>query len=317
MDTVTILRRLWRHRLFVGLVAVFAVIVGVFVSYKLPSFESRKYEVGVATARILVDTPASQVVDVAPKGSDSLGVRATLLSNLMVDGVVKSVIAKRAGIPENKLYGVADAADGSSPGGAKPDPRGYSIATTVLVTTKGDSLPIIELTAQGPDARGAEKLANASIDGLRDYLNSKALAEAVPDGQRLRVSGLGVPQASQQVRGPRMIFSVAAVIFVFGFGCAAILMLTGLLHTLRFGPAPKAPPELAYDPSEALWEEPELDPEPWPEDDFEAIYESPAQVNGNGNGNGKRPDADAEPEPEPAPGQPAQSGWWGGGPPEG
>src|SRR5690242_4036312 len=169
MDTVTILRRLWRFRLLVAASAMLAVIAGVLVvaRYSAPlKLESRKYEVGVATARILVDTPASQVVDVAPKGSDSLGVRATLLSNLMVDGVVKSVIAKRAGIPEAKLYGIADSADGASPGD-KPDPRGYSLATTVLVTTKGDSLPIIQLTATGPDARGAEKLANASIDGLR------------------------------------------------------------------------------------------------------------------------------------------------------
>jgi hypothetical protein len=314
MDTVTILRRLWRHRLLVGLVAVFAVIVGIFVSYKLPSFQSRKYEVGVATARILVDTPASQVVDVAPKGSDSLGVRATLLSNLMVDGVVKSVIAKRAGIPEAKLYGIADSADGSSPGD-KPDPRGYSLATTVLVTTKGDSLPIIQLTATGPDARGAEKLANASIDGLREYLDSKAVAEAVPDGQRLRVSGLGVPQASQQVRGPRMIFSIAAVILVFGFGCAAILMFAGLLQALRFGPQPQMPAEPRYDPSEELWEpEPELEDEPWG-DDFEAIYETPAQVNGSTNGNG-----DAHPvmpDSKPSAAQPGKGGWWGGGPPEG
>jgi hypothetical protein len=312
MDTVTILRRLWRLRLLVGIVALFALLVGVWVSYKLPSFESRKYEVGVATARILVDTPASQVVDVAPKGSDSLGVRATLLSNLMVDGVVKSVIAKRAGIPEAKLSGIADSADGPSAGAAKPDPRGYSLSTTVLVTTKGDSLPIIEITAQGPDAKAAQKLATASIEGLREYLDSKAVDEQVPDGQRLRVSGLGLPQAQQQVRGPRMIFSVVAVIFVFGFGCAAILMFVGLFDALRFGPQPRKPDEPDLGASQELWEaEPEVYEEPW-EDELEAIYEPPAQVNGSANGHGA-PAA----QPEPSPAQPSQGGWWGGGPREG
>jgi hypothetical protein len=313
MDTVTILRRLWRLRLLVAIVAMFALLVGVWVSYKLPSFESRKYEVGVATARILVDTPASQVVDVAPKGSDSLGVRATLLSNLMVDGVVKSVIAKRAGIPEAKLSGIADSADGPSAGASKPDPRGYSLATTVLVTTKGDSLPIIEITAQGPDARAAQKLANASIDGLREYLDSKAVAEQVPDAQRLRVSGLGVPQAQQQVRGPRTIFSVVAVIFVFGLGCAAILMFVGLFDALRFGPQPRTPDEPVYDAGEELWEpEPDLHEQAWA-DELEAIYDPPAPVNGSANGNHTTPEA----EPDPSPAQPAQGGWWGGGPPEG
>jgi hypothetical protein len=318
MDTVTILRRLWRFRLLVSVAALVAVLVGMFVSYKLPSMESRKYEVGVATARILVDTPASQVVDVAPKGSDSLGIRATLLSNLMVDGVVKSAIAKRAGIPEAKLYGVADSADGASPGAAKPDPRGYSLATKVLITAKGDSLPIIEVATQGPDARAAEKLANAAIEGLHDYLDSKAVADQVPDSQRLRVSGLGVPQAQLQVRGPRLIFSVVAVIFVFGLGCAAILMLSGLIHQLQSGASPVMRSRDAFiDPRDDLWdveqdvpavEEDEL--EPWV--DSEPAFAPPAAANGNGNGNGEPvlPGAD----PSPAPPAKRSTSWWGGGP---
>ena len=44
------------------------------------------YLVGVATTRVLIDTPSSQVVDVSPKGSDTLGVRANLIASLMVDG---------------------------------------------------------------------------------------------------------------------------------------------------------------------------------------------------------------------------------------
>ena len=91
MDTVTILRDLWRRRLLVVGVAIVAVLVGVAVMYKVsfpPKLESRKYEVGVATSSILVDTPNSQVVEVAPKGSDTLGVRANLLASLMTDGVI-------------------------------------------------------------------------------------------------------------------------------------------------------------------------------------------------------------------------------------
>ena len=100
MDTVTILRDLWRLRRAVVIVALLALITGTAVLYKIsfpPELEGRRYEVGVATARILVDTPSSQVVEVAPKGSDSLGVRANLLASLMVDGVVKSAIAQSRG----------------------------------------------------------------------------------------------------------------------------------------------------------------------------------------------------------------------------
>jgi hypothetical protein len=73
------------------------------------------------------------------------------------------------------------------------------------------------------------------------------------------------------------------------------------------------PPEPRYDPSEELWEpEPELEDEPWG-DDFEAIYETPAPVNGSTNGEAHP----VMPEPKPSPAQPGKGGWWGGGPPEG
>src|SRR3954463_14961523 len=145
MDTVTILRRLWRHRLLVGFVALFALLVGVWVSYKLPSFESRKYEVGVATAKILVDTPSSQVVEIAPKGSDSLGVRANLLASLMVDGVVKDAIARRAGLPPEKLIALSDAASSPTVAARTPTRKDLVLTTSVVINSGGNELPIIEI----------------------------------------------------------------------------------------------------------------------------------------------------------------------------
>ena len=104
MDTVTILRELWRRRVLVGLLAIVCVLVAFALTYTV-SFppESRKYEVGIATGRILVDTPDSQVVDVAPRGSDTLGVRANLLANLMTEGEVKALIAEEAGLRPGEL----------------------------------------------------------------------------------------------------------------------------------------------------------------------------------------------------------------------
>src|ERR1700745_1704715 len=98
MDTVTILRELWHRRRYVVGVCVVAVLAGMVVEFKVPSFEGRGYEVVVATAHILVDPPSSQVVTVAPKGSDTTGTRADLLASLMTDGVVQSTIAERAGL---------------------------------------------------------------------------------------------------------------------------------------------------------------------------------------------------------------------------
>ena len=89
MELVTILRELWRLRVLVLGIALLAMLVGMALAFRLPSLESRKYEVGVATASVLVDTPNSQVIEVAPKGSDTLAMRASLLANLMAEGVVE------------------------------------------------------------------------------------------------------------------------------------------------------------------------------------------------------------------------------------
>ena len=65
--------------------------------------EPRQYTVGVATARVLVDTPQSQVIKVDPKGSDTLGLRASVLANLMVEGEARAAIARRAGLKPRQL----------------------------------------------------------------------------------------------------------------------------------------------------------------------------------------------------------------------
>jgi hypothetical protein len=290
VDAVTILRRLWRFRLLLLVVAPIALMTGLFVSFKLPSFQSRQYEVGQATARILVDTPASQVIDVAPAGSDTLGVRATLLSSLMVDGVVKEAIARRAGIPADDLHGTSEAGVAGATPAKNPNPRGYSLDTKVLITSKGDPLPVIELTTTGPDAESANRLATASIDGLVDYLKSKAAADAIPDHERLVVSGLGVPAAALVKRGPAPVMAAFAMLFVFGFGCAAILIVDGLVRELK---APPKPPRANDTPRE-------------PEYHDDVFWFQPEPENGNGNGD------TGKPRTPPAPTSSTGSPWFGG-----
>ena len=96
MDPATIRYELTRRRRLVGAVLVLAIVVGVLVTNKVslspPGLESRQETVGVASTRVLVDTPGSQVVNVNPKGSETLGERASLLASLMVDGVFAKVL---------------------------------------------------------------------------------------------------------------------------------------------------------------------------------------------------------------------------------
>jgi hypothetical protein len=232
MDTVTILRRLLKARVLVLLSALVALLVGFAICYRVEGpfkVESRRYDVGVATARLLVDTPSSQVVQVAPRGSDVLGVRANLLANLMVEGTIKDEIAQRARLRTAQLGGVSEASkDPATPAGAPKKKSAYLLTTRVLANLAGDQLPIIEIEAQAPDTSGAANLANAAVTGLRSYLDTKALDENIAPERRLRVTGLGEAQVHEQIRGPSPMLAIIAVLFIFGLLCAGILILPAL-----------------------------------------------------------------------------------------
>ena len=236
METVTILRELWRRRFLVGLVALASILVGLALSYQfnLPP-ESRKYDVGVANTRVLVDTPTSQVVEVAPKGSETLGPRANLIANLMVEGEVKASIARRAGLRPKKLVAASEAAIESGTVSSKTlkDPNVNLLTTRVVANPTGDQLPIIDVDAQAPTVAGAERLANAAVNGLRDYLDSKAAAEDASDSRRLIVTALGAPQARLAVRGPSRVIAFGAALFLLIGGCAAIVATSALARGWR------------------------------------------------------------------------------------
>jgi hypothetical protein len=237
MESVTILRELWRRRVAVGVVALAAILAGLLLSFRpgLPP-ESRRYDVGIATARLLVDTPQSQVVKVDPRGSDTLGLRANVLANLMVDGKAKAAIAKRAGLEPRRLLGFAESELEPRPVPAKAldDPGINLIKTRVVMNPDGEQLPIIEVEVQAPNAARATALANASVTGLTDHLGAKAAADAdVEARKRLRVTGLGTAPATVSTRGPSPLVALAAAIFVFLAGCAAILLVSALARGWR------------------------------------------------------------------------------------
>ena len=237
MEFVTILRELWHRRTYVALVALLALLMGAAVAFRLPSLESRTYVVGVANARVLVDTPRSSILEVAPKGSETLAIRANLIANLMAEGVVKDAIAKRAKLPSDKLEGVAQTATGSGSGAAeKPTSFGadaYVLTTRVIMTAEGDQLPIIDIETQAPDTAAAARLANASVAGLNDFLESKAAKEQVPEAQRLAFNSLGPAQAGEIRRGPGLPVAVLAALFVFFGGCAVMLVILALARGWR------------------------------------------------------------------------------------
>jgi hypothetical protein len=141
----------------------------------------------------------------------------------MVDGDVKAAIAARAHIPAAELTALSAASASSQAASGRPDRRGYVLTTSVLTNSGGDQLPVIGIDAQGPNVRGAASLARASASAFSEYLRSKAVAEGIPESNRLRVTLLGQPQTHIAVRGPRNAFVLGTALFVFALGCAGCL----------------------------------------------------------------------------------------------
>lgn len=233
MEFVTILRELFRLRLAVVLVGAISLLIGYAIAFghSFPP-QSRSYTVGMASARILVDTPNSQVVEVAPKGSETLGSRANVLANLMVDGEVKDAIARQAGLRSEQLV-----AGSISTGGAEAehplDKRSFSLTTGVVLNSDMAELPIIRVEAQAPDTKRAIALADAAVSGLSDYLDSRANSQKIDSTRRLQVSGLGRAQGHEAARGTGKVAAIAAAIFVFVSGCVAILLISALVRGWR------------------------------------------------------------------------------------
>jgi hypothetical protein len=241
MEIVTILRELWLRRYMVALGGVVAIGIGLMTVYKVslapPKLESRQYHVGVASARMLIDTPDSQVVDLSPKGADGLGTRANLLANLMASSPVKAIIAKNAGLDPETLVAIAPSTTGGPQVPTLLSQRAAASASNpeafVLTLRADEALPIISVDAQAPDAEHAARLANAATTGLRDYLKSVAAAQNVPNARQLVISTLGPAQSANMVRGPRRLIAIMAAIFIFAFACGSVIMVSGLARGWR------------------------------------------------------------------------------------
>jgi hypothetical protein len=240
MNTVSILRGLWGKRRLVACVAVVAVLVGyaIGVGMSFPPNVKGKKPTGVASVRLLVDTPSSQVVNVDPVGLDLLTARANLLASLMVNGVLKGTIAERAGLQPNQL-------SGADPGVGVPSGQGATAArqTPYVLTTNvlndnsagpdSNPLPIIVVGTQAPTAAGAANLANAAVAGLQDYIASLASTQNVPQSRRLRVTSLGAPNATEVAQGPKIALGLGLTLLIFLAGCALILWITALIREWR------------------------------------------------------------------------------------
>jgi hypothetical protein len=242
MEIVSILRLLWRARRLVVVFGLLAMFVGLLMAYQIsypPSLKSRQYSVGLGAVTALVDTPSSQIVDLGgsntPGNVGTLSSRAALLASIMTSSPIKDEIAARARISPDTLIAMPPA---STTPGAQPthvsgasisakDPRAAILKASIPNVQTGE-IPIIAVETQAPTAAAAARLANASIEILKQRLSSEATSDAVPDARRVVVRQLGPARSATEVRGPGKAAAIIAAIFVFLLGCALIVGLNKL-----------------------------------------------------------------------------------------
>jgi hypothetical protein len=231
MQLYVIAHELWRRRIVVGIALVVSVLLGLMVAFRVspgvpPKLTPRAHRIGVASTRVLINTPSSIVADLNPAGGSSLSTHAQLLGNLLSSDQVHNAIAKSAGLAPTDLT-IAPLAIG----GVVQTPIAVSAPAPVgasSVSVNADPLlPLITITATAPDPKQAAALANGSVTVLQSYIQTVAAEEGIPTSRRPVITSLGSAVGLPSTSGPSKMYSAAAMILLFGLSCYVILVFTG------------------------------------------------------------------------------------------
>ncbi len=231
MQLYVIAHELWRRRIIVGIALIVSVFLGLMLAFRIspglpPKLTPRAHQIGVASTRVLINTPSSIVADLNPAGGSSLSTHAQLLGNLLSSDQVHNAIAKSAGLAPTDLT-IAPLAVG----GVIQTPIAVSAPAPVgasSVSVNADPLlPLITITATAPEPKQAAALANGSVTVLQSYIQTVAAEEGIPASRRPVITSLGSAVGLPSTSGPSKMYSAAAIILLFGLSCYVILVFTG------------------------------------------------------------------------------------------
>lgn len=221
MELVAVLRVLWRFRL--------VVILGLFVAAGLGYLMTKgpTTRQGVASTRVMLDTPKSQTLEADSLFGPSLEWRAALTGDLMSSDAVTERVAREMGIPAKSLY--VHAPYMSVPPVAAQLPRHaleaasavsepYELAIQVV-----PPLPILTIDARAPSRAQAAKLAASGAEAVK----AKSDELTVPGGKFL-VGQISPIRTREIVNGPRKAIAAAITVILFLVWCSAITLIAGL-----------------------------------------------------------------------------------------
>jgi hypothetical protein len=198
MEIIRILKRLWGMKPWLALGVAVAVLAGLATAFKLtvvpPGLEAKSGSYGAASTQFIVDSERSSLSSL-DSDTQALATRAEIISQFIGSDEVRSIVAERLGVERGEISVRAKAntvqtAGQSRDAGPTAPPEGVFGAQVPLTLTFQNQLdlPVVDVFAQAPTAEAAERLADAAVSGLQEYL-----------GRLAERTGLGTNNASRVV----------------------------------------------------------------------------------------------------------------------
>jgi hypothetical protein len=235
VDLAYILRELSRHRRWLALGVVLALVVGITTAYRPtlspPGLEDKSFQVGAGATSIVIDSRRSTIIDLAGT-IDPLAQRAVTYARYGASAPVRDRIARKLDIPPEAL--VANTGGGGEAGSEQraaelvEENQSYRVAFMAV-----EGQPLIDIRAQAPRGGTAVELANAAAASLSEHIQQQQDSQRVPSARRVTVRQIGPAEGGVFSSGVNLTTAILATVATFIGFCLLVLLLVRLLAEWR------------------------------------------------------------------------------------
>ena len=157
-----------------------------------------------------------------------------LLGNVISSTPVQAAIARRAGVPLERLH--IDAPLTRRLPQAKVDADSEKSMSDIVKSTDeynvsiqaNPTVPMLDIYAQTPNVETAANVANATVEELRAYLGRLAQSKLTPARDQIRLVQLGRAEGSVINEGVHWQVALLAFFLTFAASCATVIFVARL-----------------------------------------------------------------------------------------
>ena len=241
MKRLTIVRLPGDRRFVVGLGAAAAIAVAVYAV--AGAHQGSGATTAHASARVLIDTTESQLVNAGSEAIIALPLRANLVADELATNQMRVVLARGAGVPPRQLDVLAPASTATpaflTPLVNKLAPMASAATAPYVVSlyTDGETspampTPVILIETQAPDPRHANTLARATIGMLTSIVAPQQAGEPAD----FVVRTITAPhRVTLQTKPRRVAYGIVGAIMLFVLWCVGTSLATSISRRLRRG----------------------------------------------------------------------------------